>query len=42
MNYPLSLGKVYAKCVTCEKVFIVDQYAEAGFCNYDRSTLVKI
>ena len=42
MEYTLSLGKVYAECVTCEKVFVVDQYADAGFCNYDYSTLVKI
>jgi hypothetical protein len=41
MNYPLSYGKVYADCSYCGKTFIVDKYADAGFCNYDRSTLVK-
>jgi hypothetical protein len=41
MEYKLSIGKVYADCSYCGKTFIVDEYADAGFCNYDKSTLVK-
>jgi len=41
MEYTLSYGKVYADCSSCGKTFIVDEYASAGFCNYDGSTLVK-
>lgn len=40
MEYKLSIGKVYADCVSCGKTFIIDQYAN-GFCNYDKSTLIK-
>jgi hypothetical protein len=40
LEYTLSCGKVYADCSHCEKMFIVDMYAES-FCNYDKSTLIK-
>jgi hypothetical protein len=42
MKYELSIGKEYGQCVHCDRVFIIDQYASAGFCNYDKSTLRRI
>jgi hypothetical protein len=41
MNYPLASDKTRATCVSCGSVFIVDLYARAGFCNYDKSSLIK-
>ena len=39
--YPLALDKVYADCVSCDAVHIVDKYVTYHFCNHCRSSLRK-
>ena len=40
-TYSLSIGKVYADCFFCDKVFIVDEYVSYHFCNYCKGSLSK-
>jgi len=37
----LALSETYADCKPCGKVFIVDKFVPAHFCNYCRGGLTK-
>jgi hypothetical protein len=39
--YPLSYNTTYARCLPCEKLFVVDSYVTYHFCNYCQGSLVK-